>query len=233
MADGAFALRLREHLRDLAARDRTLRDVEDFKRRTGAKVARAFDRRVAIRDGDYGTEDTIREMARLAVDGSRDLVVRLMAIQIIGEAAGREGVKGRDHEGIARRVFHWMQDGGSGERSGVKFVNDPWRTETVQAPWITLCVSGAGDCNSAHATTNCALLLSVGIPCFFRTVKVDPGRPNLFSHVYAVANIRGRPLALDSSVAFSTPGSEPQAVYGSRDWPLDIYVQDDYVGSAA
>lgn len=198
--------------------------ANEYARRTGAKVVRPFDRRIAIRTGDLGTADTIREMARLAVKGSRDIPVRLMALEII------KGVPGRDHAAVARRIFHWMQDKGSGERSGVKFVNDPHRTETIQEPWITLFVTGAGDCNSAHSTTMAALLMSVGVPAFFRTVRVDPGRPHLFSHVYAVANVRGKALAMDTSVPFSTPGSEPETVYGTRDWPIDVFDEDDFSG---
>ena len=160
-------------------------------------------------------------MSRLAIDGSRDPLVRLMAIDIL------DGVQGRDHDAVARRFFSWMQDQGSGERSGVKFVNDPFRTEQVRCPWWTLVVEGCGDCNSAFATTVAALLLSVGVPCFFRTVAADPGRPSSFSHVYTVANIRGVELPLDSSVAFSMPGSEPTQITRQKDWPIRHYEEDD------
>lgn len=207
-----------------AARAKAASAARDYAKRTGAKVVRPFDRRIAIRTGDLGTADTIREMARLAVKGSRDIVVRLLALEII------KGIPGRDHDKVARRIFRWMQDNGSGERSGVKFVNDPHRTETIQEPWITLFVTGAGDCNSAHSTTMAALLMSVGVPAFFRTVRVDPGRPHLFSHVYAVANVRGKAFAMDTSVPFSKPGSEPETVYGVRDWPIDVFDEDDFSG---
>lgn len=193
----------------------------------GRLVQRPFDTRIAIRPGDEGTEDTIKEMARQAVLGSRDLIVRLMARDIL------EGIPGRDHESIAKRVFYWMQDRGSGEKSGVKFHNDAWRTEQVRAPWLALTVSGDGDCNSAFATTTCALLLSVGVPCFFRTVAADPERKDSFSHVYAVASVRGRDLALDSSVPFSEPGSEPQVVFKKRDWKIPMFTQDDWGRSVA
>jgi len=198
--------------------------VADFQRRTGAKVVRPFDRRIAIRTGDLGTADTIHQMSRLAIKGSRDIPVRLLALNII------KGVPGRDHGAVARRIFQWMQDKGSGERSGVKFVNDPFRTETIQEPWYTLFVSGAGDCNSAHSTTTAALLMSVGVPAYFRTVRVDPQRPHLFSHVYAVADIRGKPLAMDTSVPFSEPGSEPEAIFGVKDWLVHVFDEDDFSG---
>jgi hypothetical protein len=188
----------------------------------GRLVQRPFDDRISIRSGEGGTEDTINEMARQAVLGSRDLIVRLMARDIL------EGIPGRDHDAIARRFFYWMQDRGSGERSGVKFVNDPWRTEQVRAPWFSLTVSGDGDCNSSFATSLAALLMSVGVPAFFRTVAADPGRKGDYSHVYTVAVIRGKELSLDASVPFSKPGSEPSVVYKVKNWPISLTIEDDW-----
>lgn len=211
----------------IADRIKALLDSQSKAKTNGRLVKRPFDDRISIRSGEGGTEDTIREMARQAVLGSRDLIVRLVARDIL------EGIAGRDHEAIARRFFYWLQDRGSGERSGLKFQNDPWRTEQVRAPWFCLTVEGAGDCNSGHSTAMCALLMSVGVPCFFRTVKADPTRQDQYSHVYSVAMIRGRPLALDTSVPFSAPGSEPRAIYGHRDWMIPMFEQDDWGRAAA
>lgn len=191
---------------------------------TPSLTSRPFDRRERIRHGFRGTSDTIKLMWREAIQGSRDPIVRLMAVEILC------GVKGRDHENIAKRFFYWMQNRGEGERSGIKFFNDGHMTEQVRAPWWLLCVEGGGDCNSGFSTTMAALLLSVGIPCFFRTVAVDPSRPNSFSHVYTVAKIRGKNLALDASVPFSSPGSEPTHVTRYQDWPMEFFVEDDSGG---
>jgi hypothetical protein len=188
----------------------------------GKLVNRSFDTRISIRNGVGGTEDTINEMARLAFMGSRDQIVRILTERAI------RGVQGRDHRAVATRLFYWLQDRGSGEKSGVKFVNDAFRTEQVRAPWWTLIIGGAGDCNSAFSTTLAAMLMSVGIPAFFRTVKADPQRPNSFSHVYCVASIDGEDLALDASVPFSSPGSEPAVIYGQRDWPINYKEEDDF-----
>lgn len=204
-----------------AALDQVRRRLSALRARSQG-AGRPFDTRIQLAgSGDEITAGTIQEMSRLAIDGSRDPLVRLMAIDIL------DGVQGRDHDAVARRFFSWMQDQGSGERSGVKFVNDPFRTEQVRCPWWTLVVEGCGDCNSAFATTVAALLLSVGVPCFFRTVAADPGRPSSFSHVYTVANIRGVELPLDSSVAFSMPGSEPTQITRQKDWPIRHYEEDD------
>ncbi len=185
-------------------------------------VGRPFDTRVRIPYGDAGTAATIKEMARLAVLGSRDPIVRLMAFEIM------QGVPGRDHEEVAKRFFYYLQDKMTGgEKSGVKFVNDAYRTEQVRAPWWTLLLEG-GDCNSGFSTTLAALLLSVGIPCFFRTVAADPGRPDSFSHVYTVAVVRGRELPLDASVQFSSPGSEPAQIFRKKDWSIRVFDEDDF-----
>ncbi len=182
---------------------------------------RPFDTRLRIPNGVKGTEATIKEMGRLAVKGSRDPIIRLTAYELLS------GVRGRDHRAAAERFFYWLQDHGSGEKSGLKFINDPHRTEQVRAPWWAIWIEGAGDCNSGFATSIAALLLSVGIPCFFRTVAADASRPNSFSHVYTVAIVRGQELALDASVEFSRPGSEPTHITRMKDWEIDIHTEHD------
>lgn len=169
-------------------------------------------------------------MEKLAVMGGRDPLVRLIGLELI------DGVAGRDHEGICRRVFHWAQSKGPVEKfmggRGIKFVNDPYQVEGVRAPWWILLVEGAGDCNSSHAVACAALLLSLGIPCKFRTVAADPRRSQEFSHVYLVAMPRGRELAMDTSVNFSTPGSKPKRISRVKDWPIRVsaYDEDDRGG---
>ena len=186
--------------------------------------SRPFDRRIAIPYGDGGTAATIAEMADQAVLGSRDPIVRLLAKEILSI---QPAVAGRDHKRVAERFFNWLQDRGSGERSGLKFLNDPYRTEQVRAAWWALVIEGAGDCNSGFATSLAALLMSVGVPCFFRTVAADSSRPRSFSHVYTVAVIRGRELALDPSVSFSSPGSEPSEITRKQDWAIRVFDEDD------
>jgi hypothetical protein len=202
--------------------------LQQYLDQSGAYRGRPFDRRLTIPNGVAGTAETIREMAALASRGGRDLVVRLIGLEII------EDVPGRDHLSICRAIFNWLQDRGRTYNTGIKFVNDPYGVETVQDPWITLTITGCGDCNSAHSTTSAALLLALGVPCFFRTIKVDPERPELFTHVYTVARVRpykdfkGGDVAMDTSVPFSTLGSEPKANFGFRDWMIPIPDEDDW-----
>ncbi len=186
-----------------------------------AQEGRPFDTRLWIPYGDEGTAATIKEMGRQAVLGSRDPIVRLITHEVM------EGIPGRDHGTIAKRFFYWLQDHGSGEASGLKFVNDPYRTEQVRAPWWALLIEGAGDCNSGFSTTLAAMLMAVGIPCFFRTVAADTSRPDSFSHVYTVAIIRGVELPLDPSVSFATPGSEPSEISRKKDWSIHVFDEND------
>ena len=184
-------------------------------------TGRPFDTRIQIPYGEAGTAATIKEMSRQAVLGSRDPLIRLLAYELM------EGVKGRDHESVAKRFFYWLQDRGSGEKSGLKFINDPYRTEQVRAPWWAIFIEGAGDCNSGFSTSLAALLMAVGIPCFFRTVAADSSRPDSFSHVYTVALVRGREMPLDASVSFSSPGSEPTEITRKKDWRIHVFDEDD------
>lgn len=187
----------------------------------GSLSGRPFDTRIQIPHGEAGTAATIKEMSRQAVLGSRDPIIRLLAYELI------DGIRGRDHEAVAKRFFYWLQDHGSGEKSGLKFINDPYRTEQVRAPWWAIFIEGAGDCNSGFSTSLAALLMSVGIPCFFRTVAADSSRPDSFSHVYTVALVRGRELPLDASVSFSSPGSEPSEITRKKDWRINVFDEDD------
>lgn len=171
--------------------------------------------------GEDGTAATIAEMSRIAVHSSRDPVVRLLTYEVI------KGIPGRNHKQIAERLFYWLQDHGSGERSGIKFINDGFQTEQVRAPWWSIFIEGAGDCNSGFSTALAAMLMSVGIPAFFRTVAADARRPKSFSHVYTVAIVNGKELPLDPSVGFSSPSSEPTEITRKKDWKINIFSVDD------
>lgn len=202
-----------------------MRSQAEFLAATGARKARPFVREVVTADGDVFTDTTVESMSRLASKGSRDLPVRLLAQWLT------EDLPGRDDLAICQRIFKVMQDRG-GSSKLVKFCRDPWSVETVQAPWYSLLVMG-GDCAAAHAVTCAALLMALGIPCFFRTVAVDEEHPHLFTHVYCVAIIRkpgSQPyeLAMDTSVPFSQPGTQPKRWFRKKDRPIEVVLQDDW-----
>ena len=209
-------------------------DIQGFLKRTGALVARPFDRRIVIAGGDRGTAQTIGYMRDFAIRGMRDPIVRLMTLEILDQAS----VEGRDHRGICEALFEWSQSKREVARqakTGFKFVNDGLMVERVEEPWLSLCVTGAGDCNSVHATSLAAMLGSVGIGSKFRTIGVDPRRKNQFTHVYTVALPRGKVLAMDTSVPFSSPGYEVERfkIFKSKDWGIDPgdLQEDDWAGS--
>lgn len=203
--------------------------VKAFLTKTGARRARPFVRKVQIRDGVHATTDTVREMTRLAAKGAHDVLVRLYTVDAIDEMGQRMGrpIQGRDHRGIAIALYYWLQDRGAGDRSGMKFLNDSYRAEVLFDPALVLGAFGSGDCDD-FTITLAAMLMSVGVPCFIRTTKVDARRPDLFSHVYLVADLKDGELPLDASVGFSKPGSQPTSTYGYKDWPIPFKIESDY-----
>lgn len=184
-----------------------------------------------ISNGDKGTAQTIDWMADFAIRGARDPIVRLMVLDILDTAQ----VPGRDHQGICEALFEWSQSKRQVEKrasSGFKFVNDGLMVERVEEPWLSLTVTGAGDCNSVHATCLAAMLMSVGVACKFRTIGVaskfrtigvNPKLKGQFTHVYCVALPRGKQLAMDTSVNFSSPGFEApkHKIFKSKDWEIN------------
>lgn len=192
---------------------------EQFKKKSGATKARLFDRRVKCAPGVAFTDTTAQNMARLAIQGSRDPCVRFWAENLT------RNIDGRDHIQIGKTIFSWMQDkGGKTEGNGVKFINDSFQTEQLRAAWITLFVADGADCDD-HSIVNASLLMSLGVPCFIRCVKLDKNNPEIFTHVYTVGifkrpSIKPFMAAMDTSVPFSTFGSEPSKILGKKDYQI-------------
>jgi hypothetical protein len=168
-------------------------------------------RYLQISEGLAGTEQTIEEMKKAAVgpEGAHNAEVRFLAQQIIA------GLPHKDYVAQARAVYEFM-------RKHVEYVLDPRGLEWVQTPWMTLLVTGQGDCDCA-ATAICALLASLGHGCAFRTVKGDQTRDE-FSHVYALAGLRkhGRVywIPLDPTEHGAGFGQDPPGAerVERRDW---------------
>lgn len=134
-------------------------------------------------------------MRSLALEGSRQLEVREAAIEAVRQA----GVRSHDHRGELGAIFRFVRD-------RIQFVDDIRGVETLQGPRYTLHVM-AGDCDD-RATLLAAMLRSIGLNADlrFRVIGVDPRHPGRFSHVYVVAVISGRELALDPTYARNRPG---------------------------
>jgi transglutaminase-like putative cysteine protease len=136
-------------------------------------------------------------MQRLAVEGSKEPEVRAAAV----EALDRYGA--REHNAVAslRAIFNYV-------KGRIRFVGDPVGTQAVQSPRATLSL-GAGNC-AQRATLLAALAMAIGIPVrlAFRVIAANPDFPSSFSHVYVVARLGGKSIALDPTYSSNTLGYE-------------------------
>ena len=145
--------------------------------------------------GDAGVRKTVAIMAQLAQAGALRRDVRETAINIIRSA----GTAPHDTCGELEALFAFVRD-------QVRFTGDVAGVETLQAPHYTLSVM-AGDCDD-RAVLLAALARSVGISASlkFRVIAANPARPGTYSHVYVVANVRGKEFALDPTYSSSRMG---------------------------
>lgn len=136
--------------------------------------------------GDRGTRVTLEIMRRLACAGGKDPVVREAAIAIVKSA----GVAAHDFAGELKAIFEHVRD-------RIRFTRDPLGVEALQAPRYTLKVA-AGDCDD-KATLLASLLAALGNPAQlkFRVIALDKANPRRFSHVYVVAKLGAREVAMD------------------------------------
>lgn len=156
-----------------------------------------------LRGGDPGVRDTLDNMRRLADYGSRDPQVRGAVLGAIRDS----GVIPHDIPGQVNAWYRFVRD-------RITFVNDPVGAEYLQAPSETLRIAG-GDCDD-RAILLAAGLRGIGVPAAFKVTASDRSRPRTMSHVYVVANLLGRPLALDPTYPMNRPGSEPPFI--GRAW---------------
>jgi len=145
--------------------------------------------------GDAGTRKTLAIMAQLAQAGALRREVRETAIDVLRSS----GTAPHDTAGELAALFEFVRD-------QVRFTGDIAGVETLQAPHYTLRVM-AGDCDD-RAVLLVALARSVGIPAAlrFRVIAANPRRPGTFSHVYVVANVKGKDVALDPTYSISRMG---------------------------
>lgn len=136
--------------------------------------------------GDAGTRKTLAIMQQLARSGALRREVREAAIDVIRSS----GTAPHDTPGEMAALFEFVRD-------RVRFVGDIAKLETLQGPHYTLSVM-AGDCDD-RAILLVALARSVGLDANlrFRVIAANPSQPGTWSHVYVVANVRGREIAMD------------------------------------
>lgn len=165
-----------------------------------------------IPDGFAGTTATIKEMARLAREASTDPKFVMWCRSLVSD------LPGKDYVGEARRIHDVV-------KKHVRYVLDPRGMEMVADPRQTLFVEGQGDCDDA-ACTIAAMALALGHGAAFKTVAVDPDRPDEFSHVYALIGVQkgmGEEwFAADTTQKSGYFGWEPPAdrITKSKVWPV-------------
>lgn len=146
-------------------------------------------------------------MRRLAQDGARQVVVREAAIRIVRD-------EGAEHDPLAQlaALFRFVRD-------RIFFVGDVAGVETLQSPRYTLSVQ-AGDCDD-RATLLVALARAIGIPADFRfkVIAANPRARGAFSHVFVVARLAGRTIALDPTYRDNLAGYEYPRQYRSAEVP--------------
>lgn len=165
-----------------------------------------------IPDGYHGTAATIKEMQKLARAASIDPKFVSWCRSIVAD------LPPKDYYGEAKRIYDVV-------KKHVRYVLDPRGMEMVQDPRHVIFVEGQEDCDG-HATTIAAIALALGHGAAFKTVAVDPDRPDEFSHVYPLIGIQkgmGEEwIAADTTQKSGYFGWEPPAsrITKQKVWPV-------------
>jgi len=169
-------------------------------------------------DDELRTAHTVALMTRYAREDSRQPLIRRAALDAIRDLRPRNPRK------EAAQVWAWvrrrvrlMEDA---ELAALAGVGEPTETEVLIRPVDLLSmVDPVGDCDD-YSMLTASMLRALGIPSAFRAIAADASQPDTYSHVYVVALIDGRELALDASHG-PRPGWEAPAVGKTRTWSIE------------
>ena len=135
-----------------------------------------------IPSGSAGVSVTLKLMRQLALDGKKDMTVRMKATGLIAH------LQQKNFLGEIKALHRFVRD-------EIRYVRDIVGVELLQSPVKTL-EFAQGDCDD-KATLLAALLLSIGHPSRFVAVGKAPGK---FSHVYVETLFGNRQwLALETT----------------------------------
>lgn len=138
----------------------------------------------SISDGPRGTRQTLRLMAQLVREATRNTpAIRNRAADLVAF------VPGQGFREQARLLFQFVRD-------QIRYLGDVNGVETIQAPDVTLSL-GYGDCDD-KATLLAALLESIGHPARF--VAVGFGAPGEFDHVFLETKIGSDWIPMETTV---------------------------------
>lgn len=172
-------------------------------------------------DDELATAQTIQLMAQYAREDSRSPIVRRAAAEAASQAADNSTAA------IAAAVWKWI-------RAHVVFQLDsttaapvtstPDQAELLIRPIDLLTMpQPAGDCDD-QSMLCAAMLRALGIDSAYKTVAADPSAPDLYSHVYVVADTPEGTIALDCSHGPHS-GWEVQPVGKTRTWRMEAMHQ--------
>jgi transglutaminase-like putative cysteine protease len=176
-----------------------------------ASPSKAWTYSEVVPDGEAGVHRTVQIMQGLAAGkwGAKSWKVRLAALD-----AARGTERGKDE---IQSVLDWVKE-------HIEFRGETG--EVVQSPEATL-EAHAGDCD-CQSTLAAAMLQCLGYQTKFRTVALNDS-PGELSHVYIEVRDKrtGEWIPLDSTVARSWPGWEPDNVARGVDYPASLAPGDN------
>ena len=144
-------------------------------------------------------------MRRAVSRGKRSPTILTLARSLAAQCAHKDRVC------WAQRAYDFV-------RSHIAYVNHPLGLETVTDPDRLLAL-GAGDCDQQAVLFN-ALVESMGLRSWFKTIAANPQRRGEWSHVYSLVEIPGvGVLAADCTQLGASLGWEPTGGYESAVWP--------------
>ena len=120
----------------------------------------------ALPSGVAGVKATLKVMKRLALDGKKEMPVRMKALELVSH------LQQKNFLGEIKALHRFVRD-------EIRYVRDIDGVETLQTPVKTL-EFAQGDCDD-KATLLAALLLSIGHSARFMAIGKTPGK---LSHVY-------------------------------------------------
>ena len=150
-----------------------------------------------IPKGYPGTLKTLDHIQALVRQGAKDFYVRQKAIDILLQSR----VHPKDYLGEIKALFKWVQQ-------NIRYTRDPYRVEALHSARRMLALR-AGDCDDMTILL-AAMLESIGHPTRLIIIGPTQFQPNLFSHIYLEANLRGRWISLDATMPFPV-GWAPRA----------------------
>ena len=128
-----------------------------------------------------------RLIADLIHKGARDFYVRQKAIEIFRAA----GAQPKDRFGEVLSLFHWV-------RKNIRYTRDIFRVELLHTARRMLELR-AGDCDDMTILLG-AMLLATGHPVRIALTGFRPNKPHVYSHIYPEVNVKGKWIALDTTM---------------------------------